>query len=54
MRSVTPAALRSIQNQGDVDTAVAAQAFDDKDGEVRVFDVDRFFDCPQIKRLSGR
>jgi purine-binding chemotaxis protein CheW len=54
MRSVTPAALRSIQNQGDVDTFVAAQAFDDKDGEVRVFDVDRFFDCPQIKRLSGR
>ena len=54
MRSVTPAALRSIQNQGEVDTSVAAQAFDDKDGEVRVFDVDRFFDCPQIKRLSGR
>ena len=54
MRSVTPAALRAIRNQGDVDTSVAAQAFDDKDGEVRVFDVDRFFDCPQIKRLSGR
>jgi purine-binding chemotaxis protein CheW len=54
MRSVTPSALRSIRNQGDVDTSVAAQAFDDKDGEVRVFDVDRFFDCPQIKRLSGR
>lgn len=54
MRSVAPAALRSIQNQGDVDTCVAAQAFDDKDGEVRVFDVDRFFDCPEIKRLSGR
>jgi purine-binding chemotaxis protein CheW len=54
MRSVTPAALRSIRNQGDVDTSVAAQAFDDKDGEVRVFDVDRFFDCPEIKRLSGR
>ena len=54
MRSVTPAALRSITNQGDVDTSVAAQAFDDKDGEVRVFDVDRFFDCPEIKRLSGR
>jgi purine-binding chemotaxis protein CheW len=54
MRSVTPSALRSLRNQGDVDTSVAVQAFDDKDGEVRVFDVDRFFDCPQIKRLSGR
>ena len=54
MRSVTPSALRKIRNQGDVDTSVAALAFDDKDGEVRVFDVDRFFDCPGIKRLSGR
>jgi purine-binding chemotaxis protein CheW len=54
MRSVTPSALRSIRDQGNVDTSVAAQAFDDKDGEVRVFDVDRFFDCPDIKRLSGR
>lgn len=54
MRSVTPSALRSIRNQDDVDTSVAAHAFDDKDGEVRVFDVDRFFDCPDIKRLSGR
>lgn len=54
MRAVTPAALRSIQNQDGVDACVAAQAFDDKDGEVRVFDVDRFFDSPEIKRLSGR
>lgn len=54
MRSVTAQNLRSLRNAGEVDETIAGHAFDDKDGEVRVFDVDRFFDCSEIRKLSGR
>jgi chemotaxis signal transduction protein len=54
MRSVTEATLRALQNHGEVDAPVSTRAFDDKDGEVRVFDVDRFFEFPDIKKLTGR
>lgn len=54
MRSVTESALRSLQNRGDVDATVSTQAFDDKDGEVRVFDVDRFFKSREIGKLCCR
>jgi purine-binding chemotaxis protein CheW len=54
MRSVTESALRSLQNRGDVDASVSTLAFDDKDGEVRVFDVDRFFKSREIGKLCGQ
>jgi chemotaxis signal transduction protein len=54
MRSVTESALRSLQNRGEVDASVSTQAFDDKDGEARVFDVDRFFKSREIGKLCGR
>ncbi len=54
MRSVTESALRSLQNRGDVDASVSTLAFDDKDGEVRVFDVDRFFKSREIGKLCDR
>lgn len=54
MRSVGPADLRALETNGEVDSTVASQAFTDKDGEVRVFDVDRFFGSIEMKKLSGR
>ncbi len=54
MRSVAYTGLHRLQNKGDFDVAVATHGFNDKDGEVRVFDVDRFFEHNAIKGLSGR
>ncbi len=54
MRSVTEGTLRALQNSGEVDAPFAAHAFDDKDGGVRMFDVDRFFEFPAIRKLTGR
>ncbi len=53
MRAVEPEATRPAPESGDSDEPLVSGLFDDKDGEIRVFDVDRFFDFEPIKNLGA-
>ncbi len=52
MRAVEPTAVRPSLDDGP-DSPLVSGLFDDKEGEIRIFDVDRFFDFDPIKALGA-
>ena len=53
MRAVEPAATRPPPESDAPDTQLVSGLFEDKEGEIRLFDVDRFFDFEPVKNLSA-